>query len=76
MPQLSLYLDDETMERLRLNAQASKTSLSKYVSSMLSDQPQTTWYPEGYFDLYGCLSDTDFREPEDYYLDEIEPLFA
>lgn len=65
MAQLSLYIDDETMEGLRLDAAARGESLSKYVRQMLSARPQQrgSRWPVGFFDLYGSVADASFEEP-------------
>lgn len=63
MPQVSLYVDDETMGKLRQDAKREGVSLSRHVVSRLKatgrcDTP--SGLPEGYFrNLYGCLSDDD-----------------
>lgn len=31
-------------------------------------------YPEGFFELFGCLKDTDFETPEDLPAEEVEDL--
>lgn len=62
MPQLSLYLDDATMEEVRRNAEAADVSLSQYVSGVLKKANSSTW-PRGFFDLYGSIDDESFSEP-------------
>ena len=74
MAQLSLYVDDASMERLRRSAQASGCSLSKYVGSLLADDTVSSGYPAGYFKLYGRLRDVDLERPADAPLPPIEPL--
>ena len=37
MPQLSLYLDDETMANLRVDAAREGTSLSKYANKVIRE---------------------------------------
>jgi len=64
MPQLSLYLDDETMKELRENAAREKSSLSKYVTDMLRDKRKSAW-PKGYWDIYGALQDSSFVIPDE-----------
>ena len=78
MPQLSLYLDEDTMNALRRDANVAGLSLSKYVSRVLQEQAENKGWPEGWFDLYGSLADDDsFQEPEDlpYELDRPIPTF-
>lgn len=63
MPQLSLYLDEATMARLRDDSAKAQRSLSKYVGDLIRrDEAQAAW-PEGYWGIYGALSDDTFRLP-------------
>lgn len=62
MPQLSLYLDDPAMDVLRLEAKQNGCSLSKYTRSIIMERHEKTW-PDGYFDLYGCIDDDSFEAP-------------
>ena len=58
MPQLSLYVDDATMETLRSSALAEGVSMSKYASNLIREQGKTGGWPQGYWDsVYGCLDD-------------------
>ena len=62
MPQLSLYLDDATMETLRHAALAENVSMSKYASSLIRDRAQHGSWPQGYWErVYGCLADVSMR---------------
>ena len=62
MPQLSLYLDDATMETLRHAALAENVSMSKYASSLIRDRAQRGSLPQGYWErVYGCLPDDSMR---------------
>ena len=68
MPQVSLYVDDETMESLRHGARKEGISLSQYTARAIQDRLQTggrTW-PPGYLDrVVGSLSDDElFNRPE------------
>ncbi|MBQ9001933.1 MAG: antitoxin [Eggerthellaceae bacterium] len=67
MPQVSLYVDDETMAALRSGAAAEGLSLSKYVMERVADGRGATpsGLPEGLLEsLYGCLADDDsFERP-------------
>lgn len=63
MPQLSLYLDEETMTRLRDDSTKAQRSLSKYVGDLIRrDEAQAAW-PEGYWSIYGALTDETFQLP-------------
>lgn len=75
MPQLSLYLDDTSMESLRAHAADEGLSLSKYVKNMLNENAHSSGWPAGWFDLYGSLADVDFPLPDDPpFEDDIPPL--
>lgn len=64
MPQLSLYLDDASMAQLRKNAAAAKLSLSKYALRKINEPSRSGW-PDGWFDLYGSITDETFVAPDD-----------
>ena len=64
MAQLSLYFTDATMQRLRADAKASNTSISKYVSSLVTNAKAQEGWPAGYWDtVYGALDDPTFVVP-------------
>lgn len=76
MPQVSLYVDDETMGKLRQDAKREGVSLPKHVASRLKANDRygtSSGLPEDYFrNLYGFLSGDDsfVRPPQlDYSLD-------
>ena len=62
MPQLSLYLDDDTMDLLRQDAAREGVSLSKHASRVIRESSTSAW-PKGFFDLYGALDDDTFVVP-------------
>lgn len=62
MAQLSLYLDDATMDDLRKAAQTDGVSLSHYVAALVHERTASGW-PEGYWKLYGCIADDTFEAP-------------
>ena len=66
MPQLSLYLDDQEMASLRSRAKGAGVSLSRYVRTVLSEQPSA--WPGNFWSTYGALQDESFQLPSD--LDE------
>ncbi len=72
MPQLSLYLDDPTMEMLRTRARHQGISLSRYASQLIKQEEASGGWPEGYWDrAYGCLPDfPDISDPLDQALDD------
>lgn len=72
MAQLSLYLDDGLMGRLKRRASNEGISVSKYVARLVEENLLYTW-PKGYFDLFGSIDDETFVEPEDLPFDA-EPI--
>lgn len=70
MPQLSLYLDDETMFELREDAAQAGMSLSKFTAKALKERKQNSSWPQGYFEeVCGSMADATWLE------DASEPLF-
>ncbi len=63
MPQISLYIDRETMKKIERVAGESNMSISRWVRenlrNVLSDE-----YPQGFFDLFGAVDDDSFRRPD------------
>lgn len=59
MPQLSLYLDKDTLQLLERAAKIEHLSLSKYVTKKLRESIQHDW-PKGYSSLFGSVTDNTF----------------
>ena len=70
MPQLSLYINDASMERLRRSALEQGVSLSRCAAVAIDALCSSGW-PEGFFELSGALADGSFVAPAelDYALD-------
>ena len=62
MPQLSLYIDSETIKKLEIAAKIEKTSISKWVNYRLHKYFETEW-PPNYFDLFGSIDDKTLKRP-------------
>ena len=60
MPQLSLYIDKDTLKKIEIAAKLEHMSLSKYVVSKLNDNLVNSW-PENYEDLFGSIGDETFE---------------
>jgi hypothetical protein len=62
MPQISLYVDKETLNKIEKIARKNHTSISKWVGnnlkSLISDD-----YPDDFFSLFGSISDESFIRP-------------
>lgn len=63
MPQLSLYLDDRTMNALRENAAAEHMSMSKYASRCIAWGNSRSAWPADFWNLYGSIEDETFERP-------------
>ena len=59
MPQLSLYIDEETLRKLETAAKLENLSISKYVVQKLNESMATSW-PSGYQTLFGSIHDESF----------------
>jgi len=64
MPQLSLYLDKPLYMELKTKAKEKEVSISNFVSEALRERIDND-YPEGFFDLFGCLADDPLEVPEE-----------
>lgn len=62
MPQLSLYIDEDTLQKIETGAKMNKTSVSKFVSAALKEHFAKSW-PEGYKNIFGSITDDSFAEP-------------
>ena len=62
MPQLSLYIDEETLKRIEAGADAENLSLSKYVVKKIKQSIRDRW-PENFSQLYGSIQDETFDIP-------------
>ncbi len=63
MPQISLYIDKETLEKIEKAADAEKTSISKWVGKQLKKSLRTE-YPEDFKNLFGSIQDDSFQVPD------------
>lgn len=76
MPQLSLYIDDKTMDELRKAADEQGVSLSRYARTVIQERGRSAW-PDAFWRTYGALSDDGFVIPKelDEALDGALPSF-
>ena len=75
MAQLSLYVDDSTMEDLRRDAAREGKTLSKYAAGVLRERKERNGWPRGFFNLYGACEDGVLVEPPDEPFD-LDPIPA
>ncbi len=64
MPQISLYIDEETLEKLKAAAEREHTSISKWVADHIRKQVEPE-YPPGYGALFGSIKDETFTAPKE-----------
>ncbi len=64
MPQVSLYIDKETLGKIEKLARKSKTSISKWVGNNLKKIIEDD-YPEDFFTLFGSIQDETFTRPNE-----------
>jgi hypothetical protein len=62
MPQISLYIDADTLKKVETRAKQDRISLSKWVGKALKKSIKDE-YPEGFFQLCGALKETSFEIP-------------
>ena len=65
VPQLTIYLDREMERRVREAARHEGKSLSRWAGEQLGRAAGAGRWPEGYFELFGSVSDESFREVEE-----------
>ena len=63
MPQLSLYIDKDTLNKIEKAAKNEKKSISKWVCNRLRQSLINTW-PDDFFQLFGSIKDDSFKRPE------------
>jgi hypothetical protein len=62
MPQLSLYLDKETLKKIEIAAKKEKVSISQWVKGKIQNSFEKKW-PDHFFELYGSIDDVSFEKP-------------
>lgn len=62
MPQISLYVDKETLKKVNKAANLSNKSVSEWVAHKIKHTLKMSW-PEGYFSLFGIVKDRTFKRP-------------
>jgi hypothetical protein len=64
MPQISLYIDEETLEKIGEIAKNENISISKWVGNNIRSLIKNQ-YPKDFFLLFGAIKDETFQRPED-----------
>lgn len=60
MPQISLYIDKETLDKIKKAAAKEHISISKWVGKHIKKIIKED-YPQRYFDLFGSITDKSFE---------------
>lgn len=63
MPQVSLYIDKDTLKKIELAAKKENVSISHWVRDRIETSLSTDW-PKDFFDLWGSIPDPSFRIPK------------
>lgn len=63
MPQISLYIDQETLEKIESAAKRQHLSISKWVAEQIRSRIEPV-YPAGFEDLFGSVADEELKRPE------------
>ena len=59
MPQISLYIDNDTLKKIEKAADQEHISISKWVGNRIKNSINNE-YPTGYFNLFGSVNDPSF----------------
>jgi len=62
MPQLSLYIDEDTLNTIESQAKIVKISVSKFVIAILKEHLSSTWPPD-FQNTFGSIEDSSFNRP-------------
>lgn len=62
MPQLTVYIDEQTLKRIESAARVEDSSISKWVKRRLEQSLNHDW-PVGYSALFGSLGEADLQRP-------------
>jgi hypothetical protein len=62
MPQISLYIDQQTLKKIESAAERQHISISRWVADQIRAKIEPI-YPKGYEDLFGSITDESFIEP-------------
>jgi hypothetical protein len=68
MAQLTIYLDNDTINKIEKAASDSNVSVSKWVRDKLELILENDW-PASYFTVFGALDENDIDEPEELHPD-------
>lgn len=75
MPQISLYIDDETLRKVELAARKRQMSISKWVAEQIRSKIEPA-YPEGFESLFGSVKADELVRPSQPAHDQDAPREA
>ena len=64
MPQISLYIDEDTLEKVSELAKSENLSISKWVGINIKSLIKNR-YPKDFFSLFGAIKDETFQRSEE-----------
>ena len=64
MPQITLYMDRDTLKKLEIAVQIENTSISKWVKNKVVEALSKQTWPNDYFSLFGSLAGSDLERPQ------------
>lgn len=59
MPQISLYIDENTLRKVEIAAKKQRISISRWVTQLIRSRVEPE-YPPHYEDLFGSIQDESF----------------
>ena len=62
MPQISLYIDEKTLQKVEQSAKQQNISISKWVAEQIKAKVDPV-YPAHFADLFGSIKDKTFTAP-------------
>jgi len=69
MPQISLYIDAETLRKVENAASRRNLSISEWVAEQIRTKVGPV-YHEGFETLFGCVEDDSFERPSQLVFDQ------
>ncbi len=63
MPQLSLYVNSNTLKKVESAAKRENISISQWVRVKIEKSIEKNW-ADDYFSLFGSISDESFQSPD------------
>ena len=71
MPQVTIYLPDDLLQEVRLQAKQARLSLSAYMSELTRKAVRPSRWPAGFLELYGSCT---LAEPAELSAESVYPF--